>query len=81
MYETPKTISRQNQKNKTQHHNFIVLLSTEVVCKTITYFPPEQKTDSTAQLEMNLEEPISSGYPAHLGLTWRDQFLLVTQPV
>ncbi len=29
----------------------------------------------------NLEEPISSGYPAHLGLTWRNQFLLVTQPI
>jgi hypothetical protein len=29
---------------------------------------------------INLEEPISSGYPAHLGLTWRDQFLLITQP-
>jgi hypothetical protein len=27
-----------------------------------------------------LEEPISSGYPAHIGLTWRNQFLLVTQP-
>ncbi len=27
-----------------------------------------------------LEEPISSGYPAHLGLIWRNQFLLVTQP-
>ncbi len=27
-----------------------------------------------------LEEPISSGYPAPTGLTWRNQFLLVTQP-
>ncbi len=25
-------------------------------------------------------EAISSGYPAHIGLTWRNQFLLVTQP-
>ncbi len=31
-------------------------------------------------LLVNLEEPISSGYPAHVGLTWRNQFLLVTQP-
>jgi hypothetical protein len=30
---------------------------------------------------INLEEPISSSYPACLGLTWRNQFLLVTQPV
>ncbi len=30
--------------------------------------------------QVYLEEPISSGYPAHLGLTWRNQFLLVTQP-
>jgi hypothetical protein len=30
---------------------------------------------------VNLEEPISSGYPAHLRLTWRNQFLLVTQPI
>ncbi len=30
---------------------------------------------------INLEEPISSGYPAHIGLTWRNQFLLVTQPI
>jgi hypothetical protein len=29
---------------------------------------------------LNLEEPISSGYPAQPGLTWRNQFLLVTQP-
>ncbi len=30
---------------------------------------------------INLEEPISSDYLAHLGLTWRNQFLLVTQPI
>ncbi len=30
---------------------------------------------------LNLEEPISSGYPAHQRLTWRNQFLLVTQPI
>ncbi len=30
---------------------------------------------------INLEELISSGYPARLGLTWRNQSLLVTQPV
>jgi hypothetical protein len=30
---------------------------------------------------INLEqEPISSGYPAETGLTWRNPFLLVTQP-
>ena len=33
------------------------------------------RVDSTTRI--NLEEPISSGYPAHLGLTWRNQSLLV----
>jgi hypothetical protein len=28
------------------------MLQTQIVCKTTTYFPPEQKTDTTAQLEM-----------------------------
>ncbi len=38
---------------------------------------PEKKTNGHTYLE----EPISSGYPAHLGLTWRNQFLLDTQPI
>ncbi len=29
-----------------------ILLSTYIVCKTTSFFPPEQKTDTTAQLEM-----------------------------
>ncbi len=55
----------------------------------ITGAPPEFEDLLTLRLCMkpkyndpncvNLEEPISSGYPAHLGLTWRNQFLLVTQ--
>ncbi len=33
-----------------------------------------------ASHQLYLEEPISSGYPAQTGLTWRNQFPLVTQP-
>ena len=32
-------------------------LSTQVVCKTKTYFPPEHKTDTTAQLEKGSSSP------------------------
>ena len=42
-YVTPKIISCQIKK-LTQHHNCIVLwVHIYVVCKTKTYFPPEQK--------------------------------------
>ncbi len=56
MYVTPKTISRQNQKNK---HNTTTVWNSKyiVVCTTKTYFPPEQKTDTTAQLEKSSSSP------------------------
>ncbi len=41
----------------------------------------EEHVRVASTTRINLEEPISSGYPAHIGLTWRNQFLLVTQPV
>jgi hypothetical protein len=50
LYVTPKTISRQNQKN--QHNTTTIWYSKYIaVCTTKTYFPPEPKTDTTAQLE------------------------------
>jgi hypothetical protein len=48
-YLTPKTISRQNQKPNTRPHLYSTLRTQ--VCKTKTYFPPEPKTVTTAQLE------------------------------
>ncbi len=41
----------------------------------------EEPVRVASPTRINLEEPISSGYPAQLGLTWRNQFLLVTQPI
>jgi hypothetical protein len=52
---TPKTISRQNQKTNTMPQLYCTL-STQV-CKTKTYFPPEPKTDTTAQLEKSSSSP------------------------
>jgi hypothetical protein len=40
----------------------------------------EEPVRVASPTRINLEEPISSGYPAQTGLTWRNQFLLVTQP-
>ncbi len=40
----------------------------------------EEPVRVASPTRINLEEPISSDYLAHLGLTWRNQFLLVTQP-
>jgi hypothetical protein len=41
----------------------------------------EEPISSGYPAHLDLEGPISSGYPAHIGLTWRNQFLLVTQPI
>jgi hypothetical protein len=58
-FVTPKTISCQNQKN--QHNTTTVWYSKYiVVCTTNTYFPPEQKTDTTAQLEQRFHQPTRS---------------------
>ncbi len=38
----------------------------------------EEPVRVASPTQINLEEP--SGYPAQPGLTWRNQFLLVTQP-
>jgi hypothetical protein len=59
MYVTPKTISRQNQKKK--HNTKTVWYSKYiVVCTAKTYFPPEPKTDTTAQLEKRFLQPTQS---------------------
>jgi hypothetical protein len=52
----------------------------EISTKQKTYSESASNLVYLISDEFNLEEPISSGYPAHLGLTWRNQFLLVTQP-
>ena len=55
---TPKTISRQNQKTNSTPQLYFTL-STKV-CKTKTYFLPESKTDTTAQLEKKFLQPMQS---------------------
>ncbi len=55
-YVTPTLISRQNQKNNTTPQLYGTLI-TSVVCKTKTYFPQEQKTDTTAQPEKSSSSP------------------------
>jgi hypothetical protein len=59
MYITPKTISCHNQKTNTTPPLYGTL-STYVVCKTKTYFLPEQNTDTTAQLEKRFLQPMRS---------------------
>ncbi len=39
----------------------------------------EEPVRVASTTRINLEETISSGYPAQTGLTYRNQFLLVTQ--
>ncbi len=56
---TPKTISRQNQKTNTTPKLYCTL--SMQVCKTKTYFPPEPKTDTTAQLEKSSSSPRPAG--------------------
>ncbi len=60
MYVTPKTISCQNQKTNTTPQLYCTLSTKVVVCKTKTYFPPEPKTDTTAQLEKKFLQPTRS---------------------
>ena len=53
-----KTISRQNQKPNTTPQLYCTLSAS--VCKTKTYFPPEPKIDTTAQLEKRFLQPTQS---------------------
>ncbi len=57
MYITPKTIPCQNQKTNTTPQLYCTLSTSTKVCKTKTYFPPEPKTDTTAQLEKSSSSP------------------------
>ncbi len=55
-YITPIPISRENQKKNTTPQLYGTPI-TLLVCKTKTYFPQEQKTDTTAQLEKSSSSP------------------------
>ncbi len=49
--------------------------------KSIDLINLEEPVRVASPTRINLEEPISTGYSALLGLTWMNQFLLVTQPI
>ncbi len=66
-YVTPKTISHQNQKTNTTPHLYCTL--SMQVCKTKTYFPPEPKADTIAQLEKSSSSPRAASVFATFGTT------------
>ncbi len=61
-------------------HTFLVYLEEPGRVASPTRINLEEPGRVASSTRINLDKSISSGYPAHLGLTWRNQFLLVTQP-